>query len=93
MAANASAYQVTGGEWASGTIQWSNKPAADAFFKAGVDGEGVGKANGGTDDPHIQKVMYIPQAEFETIYSPQIHYDYEPEDVQIVEQWIKDQNV
>lgn len=27
-AANASAFQVTGGDWTSGTIQWSNKPDA-----------------------------------------------------------------
>ena len=35
-AANASAYQVTGGEWASGTIQWSNKPAADVLLQSNI---------------------------------------------------------
>ena len=35
-AANASAYQVTGGEWTSGTIQWSNKPAANVLLQANI---------------------------------------------------------
>ena len=40
-AANASAYQVTGGEWASGTIQWSNKPAADVLLQLSAKSKGV----------------------------------------------------
>ena len=35
-AANASAYQVTGGEWTSGTIQWSNKPAANVLLHSNI---------------------------------------------------------
>lgn len=35
-AANASAYQVTGGQWASGEIQWSNKPAADILLQSNI---------------------------------------------------------
>lgn len=35
-AENASAYQVTGGQWASGEIQWSNKPAADILLQANI---------------------------------------------------------
>ena len=50
----------------------------------------MGYSYGGTDASHIQKVMYIPQAEFETIYSPQIHYDYEPEDVIVRQRYIKE---
>jgi hypothetical protein len=59
----------------------NGEPIIDAFFKAGSEGEGAGKAGGGTDDHHIQKVMYIPQARYETIYSPQIHYEDSPSDV------------
>lgn len=59
----------------------------DSFFWAGQFGEATC-----TTDNHLQRVMYIPQAEFETIYSPQIHYDYEPEDVQIDQRGIQDQN-
>ena len=59
----------------------------DAFFWAGRYGEATC-----TTDNHLQRVLYIPQAEFETIYSPQIHYNYEPEDVRIGEQWIQDSN-
>ena len=40
-AANASAYQVTGGEWASGTIQWSNKPAADISLQENISHNNV----------------------------------------------------
>ena len=40
-AANASAYQVTGGEWASGTIQWSNKPAADVLLQSNISHNNV----------------------------------------------------
>ena len=51
----------------------------EAFFMAGDGGE----ANE-TDDPHIQKVLYIPQAINETIYSPYIQYQYSPSDVKIL---------
>lgn len=40
-AANASAYQVTGGEWASGEIQWSNKPAADTLLESNISHNNV----------------------------------------------------
>ena len=40
-AANASAYQVTGGEWASGTIQWSNKPAANTLLQSNISHNNV----------------------------------------------------
>ena len=33
---NASAYQVTGGEWTSGSIQWSNKPAANVLLEENI---------------------------------------------------------
>ena len=35
-AANASAYQVTGGEWTSGTLQWSNKPVANISLEENI---------------------------------------------------------
>ena len=35
-AANASAYMVTGGEWTSGTIQWSNMPAASTALATNI---------------------------------------------------------
>ena len=57
----------------------------DSFFWAGQFGEATC-----TTDNHLQRVMYIPQAEFETIYSPQIHYDYEPEDVIVRQRYIKE---
>jgi hypothetical protein len=40
-AANASAYQVTGGEWTSGTIQWSNKPAANVLLQSNISHNNV----------------------------------------------------
>ena len=40
-AANASAYQVTEAEWASGTIQWSNKPAADVLLQSNISHNNV----------------------------------------------------
>ena len=55
-----------------------------AFLRAGHDGEAVGKLYGGTDDHHIQKVLFIPQARYETIYSPHIKYEYEKSDVLIL---------
>ena len=35
-ASTASAYKVTGGEWASGTIQWSNMPAASTALATNI---------------------------------------------------------
>jgi hypothetical protein len=62
-------------------------PIIEAFFVAGIYGEATC-----TMDNHLQRVLYIPQTEYETIYSPQIHYNYEPEDVRIDEQRIQDHN-
>ena len=47
-----------------------------AFFLAGQEGETIH-----TTDHHIQKVLYIPQAEFETIYSIPCNYEYSISDV------------
>jgi len=55
------------------------EPIISSFFKAGHYGEASA-----TNDHHIQKVLYIQQAEYETIYSPQIHYEYDPSDVKIL---------
>jgi hypothetical protein len=33
---NAKAFQVTGGEWTSSTLQWSNKPAADILLEENI---------------------------------------------------------
>jgi hypothetical protein len=43
-------------------------------------------------DHHVQKVMYIPQASSETIYSPKIQYEYDASDVRIITQDIQDDN-
>lgn len=40
-AANASAYQVTEREWASGEIQWSNKPAAEVLLQSNISHNNV----------------------------------------------------
>ena len=40
-AANASAYMVTGGEWTSGTIQWSNMPTANALLQGDISHNNV----------------------------------------------------
>ena len=68
----------------------SGEPIIDAFFKAGTEGEAAGKDYGGTDDHHVQKVMYIPQARNETIYSPRIDYEYDASDVCIITQDIQE---
>ena len=47
-----------------------------SYFKAGHDGE----ANA-TSSHHIQKVLYIPQAANETIYSPYVYYAYTSDSV------------
>jgi hypothetical protein len=36
LAYNASAYQVTGGEWDPTTIQWTNKPAANVLLESNI---------------------------------------------------------
>ncbi len=60
-------------------------PIIEAYFKAGRDGEATI-----TDDHHIQKVLYIPQAEQETIYSQRVYYAYSPDDVRIITQDIQE---
>lgn len=50
-----------------------------SYFQAGRDGEASA-----TGDHHIQKILYIPQAEHETIYSPPVHYEYDASDVVII---------
>ena len=51
-------------------------PIYDAYFKAGHDGEAsIEPAD------HYQKVLYIPQARYETIYSLPVHYEYDTSDV------------
>jgi hypothetical protein len=47
-----------------------------AYFLAGHNGEATA-----TQSEHIQKIMYIPQAEHETIYSVEMQYDYDESDV------------
>ena len=47
-----------------------------SFFKAGSEGESTE-----TEDNHIQKVLYIPQAVHETIYSTNIRYEYDSSDI------------
>ncbi|MBQ8579471.1 MAG: RICIN domain-containing protein [Oscillospiraceae bacterium] len=61
------------------------EPIIMAFLKAGTEAEStIAKDN------HIQKVLYIPQAMNETIYSPYVDYDYAPDDVQIITNQIMD---
>lgn len=57
----------------------AGEPIIDSFFYAGSNGETYE-----ADTDHTQKVLYIPQAVNETIYSPNIHYEYDPEDVIII---------
>ena len=54
----------------------NGEPIISAFFRAGYEGEASA-----TSDHHLQKVLYIPQAINETIYSPCIHYSYNSSDV------------
>ena len=63
----------------------AGKPIIDSFFAAGYVGESVHAT-----DNHIQKVLYIPQVEQETIYSPYLYYDYGPSDVVIITHYIDD---
>ena len=60
-------------------------PIYDAYFRAGYMGEGKIEQK-----RHYQKILYIPQARYETIYSPAIHYEYDPSDVRIDKRCIKD---
>ena len=60
------------------------KTIIEAFFTAGIEAEGLY-----AHDNHLQKVLFIPQAENETIYSPMIHYEYDPADVKIATSYIK----
>lgn len=48
------------------------KPIYNAYFLAGQLGEGPNESA-----THYQKILYIPQARYETIYSPHIHYEYD----------------
>ena len=50
----------------------------DAFFLYGHNYE-----SRHASDNHHQKIMYLSQFEHETIYSPQIHYEYDSSDVVI----------
>ena len=54
----------------------NGEPIISAYFRAGYEGEASA-----TSDHHLQKVLYIPQAINETIYSPNIHYSYNSSDV------------
>ena len=54
-------------------------PIIEAYFRAGREGEASV-----TSDENLQRVMYIPQAEKETIYSPRIDYEYDFSDVLFV---------
>lgn len=54
-------------------------PIIEAYLRAGHDGE----ASVAPED-HSQRVLYIPEAENENIYSPFVHYEYDAEDVLII---------
>ena len=49
----------------------------------------TGETNVATEN-HYQKILYIPQARYETIYSPAVHYEYDASDVIIVKRCIQD---
>ena len=51
----------------------------DAFFAAGRDGEAKEM-----DKEHSFKVLYVPQARYETIYSPKIYYEPDTTGVQVL---------
>lgn len=63
------------------------KPIINAYFDVGYDAERTI-----TTDNHIYKVMYIPQAVNETIYTPYAYYEYEADDVIVVERGIYDES-
>jgi hypothetical protein len=56
-------------------------PICEAYKMAGIYGE-----TEAAPERHYQKIMYIPQAQYETVYSPQIHYEYDASDI-IIEKW------
>ena len=62
-----------------------NRALSDSYFFAGHYGE----APLVTED-HCQRVLYIPQAENETIYSEKVHYEYDKQDVLIMTYHIRD---
>ena len=63
-------------------------PIYEAYLLAGYTGEA-------SDEPvnHYQKILYIPQARYETIYSPMVRYNYDPSDVEIFKKNIHTQCV
>lgn len=64
---------------------YHGEPIIDAYFMAGYWGEATA-----TNSHHLQKVLYIPQARYETIYSPQVHYDYTSTNVLTITHNIQD---
>lgn len=62
-------------------------PIIKAYWKAGRDGEASV-----TNYDHYQTVLYIPQTENETIYSPKMHYEYDSSDVEIKVRNIQDKS-
>lgn len=63
----------------------SGMPIYDAYFLAGNHGEASVETA-----VHYQKMLYIPQARYETIYSPNYQYDYDTSDVLITSRNIHD---
>ena len=57
----------------------AGEPIIDAYFMAGHHGEASIESA-----IHYQRVLYIPQAANETIYSQMKHYDYNSDDVLII---------
>lgn len=51
-------------------------PVYKAYFDAGINGEGSVET-----ENHILKVLYISQAESETIYNPHFRYEYDSSDI------------
>ena len=67
-----------------GTYLRRGEPVIDAYFHAGKTGEGPVAT-----DNHLQRVLYVPQARYKTIFSSPVHYAYTSTDVQIIERHIK----
>ena len=63
----------------------SGMPIYDAYFKAGYTGE----ASVATEN-HYQKILYIPQFRYETIYSTEVRYEPDISDVRIAKRCIQD---
>ncbi len=59
----------------------NGRPIVEAFFYTGHYAE-----TQITTDHHIYKIMYIPQAKNETIYTPYVRYEYDSSEV-IVQQY------